>query len=75
MAKSEIDNQPVKEISEQPQEAVGMYKSEFLIKKVILQNEKKKKERQAKAVQKETKPNAKKAKSAIEIEEDLLEQI
>ena len=75
MERSESDNQNVKEITEQTQEAVGMYKSEFLIKKVTLQNEKKKKERLAKAgnqrgEQKETKPNAKKAKSAIEIEEE-----
>ena len=49
MDNSERDNHNKKEISEQPQEAVGMYKSEFLIKKVTLQNEKKKKERLAKA--------------------------
>ena len=49
MDNSERDNHNQKEISEQPQEAVGMYKSEFLIKKVTLQNEKKKKERLAKA--------------------------
>ena len=78
MDKSETDNLNVKEITEQTQEAVGMYKSEFLIKKVTLQNEKKKKERLAKAgnqrgEQKDTKPNAKKAKSATEIEEGLLE--